>query len=65
MATPIFHDYSSNDSNEDGTKYELCDGDDCLNEDNDWIGCNKCPFWFHNDCLNKGYEHLTDADVEE
>jgi len=49
------------DSNE---KCSACFGEDGLDDNAKWIGCNRCPRWFHKSCLSERVEQMTDEELE-
>ena len=59
------------DSDEDSFPIEVnevcaaCGGDEQKQNANAWIGCLKCPRWFHKYCLNGQYENMTLAEIRK
>ena len=60
--------YDDSEEMEDETDENMCQachGNNRVEEDNAWIGCNKCSSWFHRDCLSLGLENMSEDEIEE
>lgn len=41
-----------------------CLGDDGVEDHFKWIGCNKCPRWYHKSCLAEELEQMSQEEIE-
>lgn len=42
-----------------------CSGPFMPSEADQWIGCNRCPRWFHKSCVDADISNMSDAEIEE
>ena len=40
-----------------------CYGEDGLDDGSNWIGCNRCPRWYHKTCLSLNLEEMSDSEI--
>ena len=57
----VFDDESSIDDNMN--ECQACGRDDEKDDAAAWIGCQKCPRWFHKWCINDSYSALSIKDI--
>lgn len=57
---------SDSDKEEDryNNRCDACLGNDGLEDNHKWIGCNRCPRWFHKFCLNENVEQMSSEELE-
>ena len=45
-------------------KCGACYGENGLDDHDRWIGCNRCPRWFHKGCLSEEIEQMNSEEIE-
>ena len=56
---------SSDEGGEAENVCEACLGDENLNIDTAWIGCNQCKRWYHRSCLSEEIESMSEEQIED
>lgn len=61
----VFMDSDSDLDIDNENKCEACFGNEDLDDNSKWIGCNKCPRWFHKGCVSDDVEEMDEEELRE
>ena len=59
----VFDDESDESLNLDKNACNACGGNNRWDDDNAWLGCSKCPLWFHKDCISEDAAAMSLAEI--
>ena len=60
---PIMNADNTND--DESNECNACGGEEGQDDVDKWIGCNKCPRWYHKYCLSEDYENMSLEEIKE
>lgn len=59
----VFDDNSDDSLNVEQNVCGACHGSERWDENDAWIGCSTCPYWFHKDCISEDVVAMSNAEL--